>query len=146
MSHFELRIYRLGRYRKQNFPINIFQRKTNSEKNQVFNSIFEKQDFDEKFICEKNRFDSTCFTESNRISKFRAYFKKHDSEADLFIENQCLKWGSFEKKIGLWSNFFLENEILTWKFFNKSDFELKIYRPGRYRKHNFSNNHISEKN
>ena len=44
------------------------------------------------------------------------------------------------------AKFFLEIEILNWKFFNKSDFELKTYRPGRYWKQRFSNNRISEKN
>ena len=103
------------------------------------NSTFEKQDFNENFICEKNRFDSVCSTESHRSFTFRAYFKKHDSEANLFIGNRCFKWSSFEKKnqnmrqsftnkLKFWIEFFLTSQILNWRFIVPEDIENKDFR------------------
>ena len=110
-------------FQNKNFRIIIFQRKSNFENIRFWIQLLRNKDFNEKFICEKNRFDSVCFTESNPTSAFRTYFKKHDSEANFFIGNRCLKWSSFEKKESDYeAKFFLEIEILNWKFFNKSDF------------------------
>ena len=136
-SDYELRIYRPGRYRKQYFSNIGYSEKNYILKNQVLSSVFEKEDFVEKFICEKNHFDSVCSTDGHRFFTFLAYFKKHDSEAILFIENQCLKGSSFEKKSDYEANFFLEKEVLNWNFFNKSDFELSFFRRRRFLKTKF---------
>ena len=147
MSYFDLRIYRSEDIENKTFRIIIFQRKTN----------FEKIKFWIQFL-------------RNRISMKNSYVKKivltqfasrKAIQLPLFaliLKSMILKQ-IFSSAIGVWNEvllkkkesdyeakFFLEIEILNWKIFNKSDFELKIYRPGRYGKHNFSNNHISEKN
>ena len=133
-SDYELRIYRPGRYRKQNFLNKGNSEKNYILKNQVLSSVFEKEDFVEKFICEKNHFDSVCSTDGHRFFTFLAYFKKHDSEAIPFIENQCSKWSSFEKKIRLWSKLFPRN----W------DFELKVFQQVRFWIEFFSSRKIFE--
>ena len=115
------------------FRIFIFQRETNIEKITFWIQLF-KNKISLKNSCETNRFDSVCSTESHRSFTFRAYFKKHDSEANLFIENQCLKWSSFEKKIRIWSKLFPR----------KWDFELKIFQQVRFWNENFSFRKIFE--
>ena len=118
MSGFGLRVYRPGRYRKQNFSNIQISEKNWIRKNHILSSIFEKQDFVEKFICENNRFDSVCSTESHRSFTFRAYFKNQDSEANLFIGNPCLKWSSSEKKrIRIWGKVFPRNWDFELRFF-----------------------------
>ena len=69
-----------------------------------------------------------------QFSTFRAYVKKHDSEANLFIENQCLKWSSFEEKIRLWSK----------PYPGKWDFELKAIHQVRFWIEHFSSRKISK--
>ena len=125
----------------KNFSNNhILEKKFFPESQFLISIFFENSGCDEKFTSEKKRFDSICSTENNKFFTFCAYFKRHDFEASLFMENENLKWNSLKKRIRLWSKFFLENETLNWKFSNMSAFELRIYRPGRYRKQKFSNN------
>ena len=140
MSGFELRIFRSGRFRIQNNSNNHILEKKYFPETQFLNSIFiEKPGFDEKFTSEKKRFDSICSGKNNIVFTFRAYFKRHDFEVNLFFENQSLKW-NFQKKSDqiLKQKFSLHNEklnekipkcqVLNWEFFVPADFEYKTIR------------------
>ena len=131
-SDFELRIYRRGRYRKQNFLNNQFLGKIYLPEIQFLSSSFiEKSDFDEKFTSEKKV--STQFTQQkNKFFIFRAYFRRHYLDATFFIKNQSFKWLFWKNESYSEENFFLQNEILKKHFFKVSDCELRIFRSGRF--------------
>ena len=105
-SGFELRIFRSGRFRIQNFSNNHILEKKYFPKTQFLSLIFiEKSDFDQKFTSEKKCSDSICFTENNKFSTFRADFKRHDFETSFSLKIRV--WNEFlEKKIELWSEVF----------------------------------------
>ena len=91
----------------KNFQINIFWRR----------NIFQKLSFWVQFLLrnqisiknshlKKRRFDSICSADNNKFFTLRVYFKRHDFEASLPIENQSLKWNSLKKRFRFWSIFF----------------------------------------
>ena len=146
MSGFELKLFRPGRFYKHNFSKNYISDKKPNSKNQVLSSIFEKQDFDEKIISEK--IVLTQF-EPHKATEFSLFV--------LILKSMILKQ-NFSLKIRVWNeisrerkewdseaNAFLHNEILKWKSSKMSGFELKVFRPGRFHEHNFSNNYFLEK-
>ena len=158
MSDFELRIYRPGRYRKQNFSNNQFLEKTSFPETQFLTSIFiEKPGFVEKFTSEKKRFDSICSRKNNIVFTFRAYFERHDFEVNLFFENQKFEMEFFERNVGFWSEVFSYNLIsfkiesfLSWRIslknFSKKYFvETNIFLKIRFSVQFISRNQISIK-
>ena len=133
-------------FENKNFQINIFWRR----------NVFQKLRFWVQFLLrnqisiknshlKKKRSDSICSTENNNYFTFRAYFKRHDLKQAFPLKISVWKEILWRKDSDYEAYFFLKNETLNWKFFNMSDFELRIYRPGRYRKQNFLNNHFLEK-
>ena len=118
----------------KNFQINIFWRRNIFQKLSFWVQFFiEKSDFDQKFTTEKKRSDSICSTENNNFFTFRAYFKRHDFEASLPLENQSLKWNSLK-----WFRFWSIPFPLKW------DFELKVFQHVRFWIENLSSRKISK--
>ena len=70
------------------------------------------------------RFDSICSADSNKFFSLRAYFKRHDFEVNLSIENRILKWKFLKKK----SNFEVKFFPTIW-----SVFESRVFRLGGFR-------------
>ena len=117
------------------FWIINFWRKYIFQKPGYFRSIFiQKSDFDQKFTSEKKLSDSICSGKNNIVFSFRAYFKRHDFEVNLFFENQ--KSGIFWKKIRILKRSFFPT---NWKVF-----ESRVFRPGGFRKF-FSNNRFVQR-
>ena len=141
MSAFELRSFRCGRFRIQNISNNHMLKKKYFPETQFLNSIFLRIQ-----VAMKNS-----HLKKNVLTQFAPQKTTNFSLFVLILKGMILKlafswkmriWNEilWKKRIRLWSKFFLENETLNWKFSNMSAFELRIYRPGRYRKQKFSNN------
>ena len=123
-------------FKNKTFRIIIFQRKTKFEKTSFEFNFWETR-FRWKNHIWKNRFDSVWAIQSNRIFNFRAYFKEHDSEAKLFIENQSLKGNFWKKesdseafffnKLRFWFENFSSRQILNGELFVRADFENKTF-------------------
>ena len=129
------------------FQIFIFWRKT----------IFQKLSFWVQFLLRNQISIKNSHLKKNVLTQFAPQKTTNFPHFVLILKGMILK-RTFSLKIRVWNesfekkesdseaNFLLQNEILNWKFFNVSDFELRIFCPGRFRKQNFSNNHVLGKN
>ena len=62
------------------------------------------------------------------FSFFLLFFKRHDFEANLFVENKSLKWSFFRKKrISFWSKFFRRKGAFERKFFQHVRFWMETF-------------------
>ena len=129
LSYFEYRYFRSGRLRIQNFWKHLKLEKKYSPETQFLSSIFiEKSGCDENFTSEKKSFDSICSTENNKFFTFRAYFKRHDFELNLSIENRVLKWNFLKKNSKFeWSFFLQTDQFLNQEFFVLADFDTVLF-------------------
>ena len=105
----------------------------------------------------KKRFDSICSGKNNIVFTFRAYFKRHDFEVNLFFENRKFEMEFFERNVGFCSEVFSYNLIsfkiesfLSWrisiKIFSKNYFvETNIFLKIRFSVQFISRNQISIK-